>query len=58
MEMKSLKKEIAFDGSKFWLESEVIGEVNDEYKFKEYYDEQFMDCEKTKCLGKIIGDKK
>lgn len=53
--MKSLNKEIVFDGSKFWLENEVIGEVDVEMKFKDNYEKEFLDEQKQLCLGKIIG---
>lgn len=55
--MKSLKKEISFDGSKFWLKDEVIGEVDDDMKFRQGYDKDYMDEQKEICLGKITkGD--
>jgi len=51
--MKSLKKEMSFDGSKFWLNDEVIGEVDEEFKFQQGYDKDFIDKEKNICLGRI-----
>jgi len=52
--MKSLNKEIKFDGSKFWLKDEVVGEIEDQFKFQDSYDKDFLDNQKHLCLGKII----
>jgi len=54
--MKTIKKEIKFDGSKFWLGSQVIHEVEDEFKFNHYYEKEFIDEQKDICLGKIMGN--
>lgn len=53
--MKTIKKEIKFDGSKFWLGEQVVHEVEDELKFQESYEKDFIDEQKNICLGKIMG---
>lgn len=53
--MKSLNKEITFDGSKFRLNDEVIGEIEIKHKFKDSYDKSFLDKRKEVCLGRIIS---
>ena len=51
--MDSLKKEMSFDGSKFWLKDEVVGEVDEDMKFQQGYEKDFIDEQKNICLGKI-----
>jgi len=53
--MKSLKKEINFDGSKFWFRDLPIGEIEDKYKFESPIPKQVLDAKKDKILGEIIG---
>lgn len=55
-ELEDLKKEVVFDGSKFWLGNFTIGEVEDNMKFESPYDKKELDRRKIVCLGKIIGE--
>jgi len=50
-----LENHISFDGSKFWLDDEIVGEVQDKDKFRDNYDKSFIDRKKTLILGKIRG---
>ena len=50
-----LANKISFDGSKFWLDDEVVGEVERKDKFKGNYDKSFIKENKTLILGKIRG---
>lgn len=49
----SLTKEINFDGSSFWLGNEKVGEVDENMKFQDGYDKDFIDKKKSQILGKI-----
>ncbi len=55
MPVKSIKKNVTFDGSKFYLEDSEIGEIEQEFKFQEGYDKDFLDQKKCECLGRIIN---
>jgi len=55
MPIESMKKNITFDGSKFWLDDAQIGEIDKELKFKESYDKKLLDKKKAQCLGRIIN---
>jgi len=55
MPIKSLSKEIVFDGSRFWLENEEIGEIEETFKFQSPIDKKMLDEKKAICLGRIIN---
>lgn len=54
--MKTIKKEIKFDGSKFWLGEQVIHEVEEELKFQDFYEADFINEQKDICIGKIMSE--
>lgn len=53
-ELEDLKKDVVFDGSKFWLGEFTIGEVDDDMKFDSPFDKEELDRRKMTCLGKIM----
>ena len=55
MPIKTISKEIIFDGSRFWLGDEEVGEIDRKLKFCSPIDKELLDNKKAICLGKIIN---
>jgi hypothetical protein len=53
-EIEDLKKDVVFDGSRFWLGEFPIGEVDDDMKFDSPFDKSDLDKRKIVCLGKVM----